>query len=191
MLGPRLWMATGRVRGGLTKNPSRPKMLTVENLHPHTWVENCICTRRVSGAAVLTGRQLSSVRRFRVPVSFGVGFGCPRVLGSKIVVHRAPNGDLRVWIETRTHARCHPGSGAGAPMGVNPDPHPHPTGAKPVGDPPCGCRLPSLASFCAGSLRFLRLSKLLLISELYSALRQRPNCRGSRCIILAQMFDYI
>jgi hypothetical protein len=49
---------------------------------------------------------------------------------------RAPNGDLRVQIETRTHACCHLGSGAGAPMVVNLDPHPHPTGAKPIGDPP-------------------------------------------------------
>jgi hypothetical protein len=122
-------------------------------LHPHLHPAGFRCLR------VLTGHRPSSVCRFwggfqggfQVPAgfgaSFGAGFRCPWVSRPKILVHgykRVPNGDPRVRIETHTDARCHPRSGAGAPMGVNLDPHP--TGAKPTGDPPRGCRLPSLVT---------------------------------------------
>jgi hypothetical protein len=160
-------MATGRVRGGLTKNPPRPKMLMGEN--PHPWVETCTRTRRVSGrfrvpvgfdsaSAIecprVSGR-VSGARGFwggfRVPAGFGAGFGCQRALGPKIVVHglyTGAQGGPRVRIETRTYACCHPRSGMGASMGVNLDPHP--TGSKLTGDSPRGCRLPSLQACGCG-----------------------------------------
>jgi hypothetical protein len=52
------------------------------------------------------------------------------------------DGDPRVRIGTRT--RLDPEAGSGASTGQFPDPHPHLTGAKPTGDPPRGCKLPSL-----------------------------------------------
>jgi hypothetical protein len=72
-------MATGRVQGGLTKNPPRPKMLTGENPHLHPSVENCTPhpTGHPAGFGcprILTGHQPSSVRGFQGGFWVAAGF---------------------------------------------------------------------------------------------------------------------
>jgi hypothetical protein len=94
-----------------------------------------------------------------------------------------------VRIETRTHARCHPGSGAGAPMGVNSNQHPHLTGAKPAGDPPHGCRLPSLVLNVLMS--FLLLFSFICCYRYRLTMDESKSKTNIRCCVECVVVRYI